>query len=208
MMDKLSSLYRDVLSYLRRELRRPLLAALICLVLGIILGVGVGTAVPHSIDDAMASFEAQVREAGIIGRDGSLSMAGLLANNWRAMLIAFLCGAVPFLYLPAVSLLTNGMLLGLLGTRFVTEGRGLLYYLAGILPHGIFEVAALVLSAACGVALCRYMKRLVTSDPQRQSAAQLLSELLRVMLLVVAPLTVLAAGVEAHLTPLILSLFP
>ena len=207
MANPLSSLFRGALEYLRTDLKKPLLVALICLTVGVIIGAGVGVASPQVVDEAMEAFEAQVREAGVIGKDGSLSMAGLLANNWRAMLIACLCGFVPFLYLPAVSLLTNGVLLGLLGSRFVLEGQGLLYYLAGILPHGIFEISALLVSAACGIALCRYMKRLVTSDPHRPSPSQVFTDVLSVLLLVVAPLTVVAAGVEAYVTPLILQLF-
>ena len=80
-------------------------------------------------------------------------------------------------------------------------------YLAGILPHGIFELPALLISAACGVCLCRNMSRLVTSSPKRVPMVELLSDLLRVMLLIVLPMTVAAAFIEAYVTPLVMSLF-
>ena len=80
-------------------------------------------------------------------------------------------------------------------------------YLAGILPHGIFELPALVIAAACGVCLCRNMGRLVTSSPKRVPMVELLSDLLRVLLFWSLPMTVAAAFPEAYVTPLVMALF-
>ena len=78
---------------------------------------------------------------------------------------------------------------------------------AGILPHGIFELPALVLSIACGVYLCRNMCRLVTSSPRRVPMVALLGDLLRVLVVLVAPMTVAAAFIECYVTPVIMGLF-
>ena len=80
-------------------------------------------------------------------------------------------------------------------------------YLAGILPHGVFELTALVFSIACGVHLCRNMCHLVTSHPDRTPLPAVLEDLLRVLVMVVAPLTVAAAFVECYVTPVIMGLF-
>ena len=87
----------------------------------------------------------------------------------------------------------------------VAFGAGL--YLAALLPHGIFELAALVLAAACGVYLCRNIGRLVTNSPKKIPAVELLTDLLRVLVMVIAPLTAAAAFIESYITPVIASLF-
>lgn len=204
-MDKLKEQYLETLTFARRRLRVPLLISVIAMAAGILAGVIVGIADPQIIQKVMAEFTKMVAEAGIVGDDGTVSMAGLLSNNWRAMLVTTACGIAPFLFLPAVSLVMNGFLLGLLGALYGTEGLGL--YLAGILPHGVFELSALLISAACGVAICRNMSLLVTSSPKRLPMVELLYDILRVVLLIVAPLTVAAAAIEAYVTPQIMSLF-
>lgn len=88
-----------------------------------------------------------------------------------------------------------------------SSGIPMSIYFAGILPHGIFELPALIIASACGVCLCRNMCRLVTSSPKRASMVELLSDLLRVLLLLILPLTVAAAFIEAYVTPVIMALF-
>ena len=147
---------------------------------------------------------AQIQESGVISEEGALSVAGMLMNNWRAMLVSAAYGFVPFLFLPVISLVMNGLLLGLLAGLFQAEGTSLLVYAAGILPHGIFELPALLFSVACGVTLCVNMCRIVTGNPEKRPLLEMLEDLLRVMVLAVAPLTVAAAFVECYITPVIM----
>ena len=51
------------------------------------------------------------------------------------------------------------------------------------------------------------MGRIVTSSPQRVPMVDLLSSLLRVLLFLVMPMTVLAAFLEAYVTPIVMALF-
>ena len=162
---------------------------------------------PDVIETALESFSAMVEDAGIVGEDGSISTFALLFNNWWAMLMSAAYGFIPFIFLPLLSLISNGLILGVFGVYYVKSGFGILAYLAGILPHGIFELPAIVLSIACGVYLCRNVNRVITSNPNRIPMVELLSDLLRVLLLLVAPLTVVAAFIECYITPLIMSLF-
>ena len=149
----------------------------------------------------------QISESGVIDENGGMSVFALLMNNWRAMLVSAAYGVVPFLFLPIFSLLMNGALLGLLAAVFASGGNSIAAYLAGILPHGIFEIPALIFSIACGVYLCRNMCRLVVSSPERIPTLELLEDLLRVVVLLVAPLTAAAAFVECYVTPVVMGLF-
>ena len=66
---------------------------------------------------------------------------------------------------------------------------------------------AMLVSAAYGVYLCRNMCRMVTNHPGRAPLLAVREDLLRVMVMIVAPLTVAAAFVECYVTPVIMALF-
>ena len=123
-------------------------------------------AAPEVVDKVLEAFMNQIQEAGVVDETGELSVFALLMNNWRAMLTSAIWGLIPFLFLPVLSLFVNGALVGLLGGWVLQRGGSLAFYCAGILPHGVFEIPALVLSAACGVYLCRGLSSL-PSGPTR-----------------------------------------
>lgn len=173
----------------------------------LLLGLGVGLVSPDVIETVLSSFLTGIEESGVIGEDGSISVFALLFNNWWAMLLSAAYGLIPFLFLPVLSLATNSVLLGLFAALYLNNGLGLSAYLAGILPHGIFELPALVLSIACGLYLCLNINRQILASPRKMPMVELLSGLLRVLLLLVAPLVVIAAFVECYITPLVLALF-
>jgi len=202
-LNEQGSLLKD---FLAGGFRRTLWFCALGLLLTVLLGVGIGLLVPEQAAQTMNSFMEQIEQSGVITSDGQMSVFALLMNNWRAMLVSAAYGFLPFLFLPLISLLTNGVLLGMLAALFMAQGTSLLAYLAGILPHGIFEIPALVFSIACGVYLCRNMCRLVTSSPKRIPMVEVLGDLLRVLVLLVAPMTVAAALIECCVTPAVMGL--
>lgn len=134
-----------------------------------------------------------------------LSALMLLGNNLRASIACILYGFVPFLFLPALSLGVNAGLLGLLAAFYLQNDISLWYYLAGILPHGIFELPALVIALALGVSLCSHVTDFVRHN-QKGVMVPLMLQTLRVLLLRVLPLLIVAAVMEAYVTPLVLAL--
>ncbi len=191
--------------FLAGEFRRVLLYCSLGMGAAVLLGAAVALVSPGSMVAALNYFMDQIAESGAVDGAGNLSVFGLLMNNWRAMLFTAAYGFLPFLFLPVLSLLINGALLGMLGAMYVAEGA-LPLFLAGILPHGVFELPALAFSIACGVCLCRNMCRLVTGSPRRTPMVELVGDLLRVLLLVVMPLTVAAAFMECYVTPVVMGL--
>ena len=171
------------------------------------LGCLLAAVEPEAVMEVMDLFMEQVQEAGVVDEAGNMSVFALLTNNWMAMLFSALYGFIPFLFLPVFSLLTNGSLLGMMAVVYLANDMPFAAYLAGLLPHGIFELPALVLSISCGVCLCRNMCRIVTRDERRVPLVELLGDLLRVLLLMVLPLTVLAAVMECYVTPVVMGLF-
>lgn len=193
--------------FLRTDFRKVFIGCLLAMALAIVLGFVFGSLSPETVNTVLEQFMAMVEDAGIMDSDGNISPFGLLTNNWSAMLLAVVYGFVPFLFLPAISIVSNGLLIGLLAAWYHGNGISMGLYLAGILPHGIFELPALVIAATCGVCLCRNMSRIVTSSPRRVPMVDLLSSLLRVLLFLVMPMTVLAAFLEAYVTPIVMALF-
>lgn len=192
--------------FFRTDFRRTILGCTLGLAVTVVLGAVIALAAPETVTEMLSAFQSMVEEAGAIDEAGRLSVFGVLMNNWRAMLVSAAYGFIPFLFLPVLSLLVNGVILGMLGAVYASGGA-LLMYAAGILPHGIFELPALILSIACGVQLCRNMCRLVVSSPRRTPMVELLGDLLRVMVLLVAPMTAAAAFIECYVTPAVMGLF-
>ena len=187
--------------FLRTDFRRTLLYTTLGLLLTLGVGAGLACLSPELVERMVLSFQAQIEAKGVVDQAGELSVFALLQNNWTAMLIPAVYGFIPFLFLPAVSLLANGTLMGMLGAWYPMHGVSLWIFLAGIAPHGICELPALVLSIACGLYLCRNMCRLVVGSEKRVPLVELLSDLLRVLVLLVMPLTVAAAFLECYVTP-------
>ena len=163
-----------------------------------VLAYIVGRLVPNVPVTIIRTFNESIADAGIIRDDGSFSALALFGNNLRAMVMTVLYGFIPFLYLPALSLGLNAAIIGM-------DGQWLLL-LAGLVPHGIFEIPALLLSLAAGLCLCRNINRYIRCN-EKGMMKPLLLDLLRVVGLLVVPLLALAAVMEAYVTPLAMQLF-
>lgn len=206
-MSALREQYSLLRNFLRTGFKRIIIMCTLGMLAAGISGALVALIYPDVIATTLESFSTMVEDAGIMNDDGTISVFALLFNNWSAMLMSAAYGLIPFIFLPMISLITNGFILGVFGILYVQNGFGLAAYLAGILPHGIFELPALVLSIACGVYLCINMNRRILGSIQKIPMVELLSDLLRVLLLLVAPMVVAAAFIECYITPLILNLF-
>ena len=166
----------------------------------IVLAFAAGLIFPAVPAQVLTLFSQQMADAGVVSESGSISVPALLWNNLRAMVLSVLYGFIPFIYLPALSLGVNALLLGLFAAYFLNNGISILAYLGGILPHGIFELPALVISLACGIYL--YVRK-----NTRGIMAPTLKNIVRVLALTVLPLLAVAAAVEAYVTPAVMQFF-
>ena len=193
--------------YLRSDFRKTALGCTIGMIIAAVLGFALSVLQPDTALTVMNDFMDQIAQSGVIDEAGQVSVFALLTNNWRAMLVTVLYGLPPFLYLPLISLLTNGLLLGVMAGIYQANGLSLLALLAGLVPHGVFELPALVFSVACGVRLCRNVCLMVVNSPRKIPFTALAEDLLRVLVLLIAPLTVIAAFVECNITPIVMNWF-
>ena len=169
----------------------------------VVLSYIAGRLFPEIPAAILTYFNEIVADSGIVRDDGSFSALALFGNNLRAMVLSTLYGFIPFLYLPALSMGVNAILLGMVASS--VNGQWLLLA-AGILPHGIFELPALCLSLAAGLCLCQNINRYIRKN-EKGFMKPLLLNILRVTGLVVIPLLVVAAIMESYVTPAVMQLF-
>jgi uncharacterized membrane protein SpoIIM required for sporulation len=132
----------------------------------------------------------------------STSILGFFWQNLRVLLVALPLGLFTFGVvgvLPGIaSLGIMGYLMGLLNQAGLTP---LQFLTAFILPHGIFEIPAAVIATA---SVFRSGVLIATPDPNRSVSEiilQSLAQWVKIMLGVVIPLLLVAACVEAWVTP-------
>ena len=96
----------------------------------------------------------------------------LFYHNARASLIAIAAGFVPFVFLPILDPVLNGGVLGLLAS--VSKHQGLdvpRLFLTQVLPHGVFELAAVLYATSLGLYLSAAIgRKAVKSWKKRREA--------------------------------------
>ena len=137
---------------------------------------------------------------GVIDSSAPVLASTLFFNNLQACLIMFLGGA-SFGILTAFMIISNGFLIGSI-VEIIRQQKGALFITAGLLPHGIFEIPAFIISGTLGFLLAR---SLWNEWNLRGDAAADASRLGRMFLLYVMPLVFLAAVTEAFITPKIIA---
>lgn len=125
----------------------------------------------------------------------------LFLNNLQACLLMFLGGA-SFGLLTVFIISTNGLIIGSV-LEMVRQEHSLAYVAAAIVPHGIFEIPAFLISGALGLMLARALWNEWGRGEDASARAQAFG---RTFVLAVVPLVAIAAGVEAFITPEILRL--
>lgn len=180
------------------DLARESLAAIVILCISLAMGMFTTMHDP-STGEKIASA---LRET-VLGDGQDLSppllAARLFLNNLQACLLMFLGGAS--LGVLTVFIITvNGFVIGSV-LELVREQHSALFVAAALVPHGIFEVPAFVLSGALGFMLARALWREWTAGTDAAAEAAALG---RTFLSRVVPLVAVAALVEAFITPGIL----
>lgn len=107
--------------------------------------------VPHNL---MKQFEREIKERGRVERDinfedRSIFSSFLIRNNITVSFNAFALG-VSFGLGTIYILALNGLVLGCLGVMFYQNGQTL-NYLAFIMPHGVVELTAIIISGGAGL---------------------------------------------------------
>lgn len=123
-------------------------------------------------------------------------------QNVRAMLLAMLLGGFSFGILGTMPIVMTLVLTGYVSALVVNSGIPLETYLLGfILPHGIIEIPAAILATAIVLKAGAAMAAPSTGRTVGEQFAVSLADFARLMLGLIIPLLLVAAALEAWVTP-------
>lgn len=205
-MNWLKKQHRALWQFYRETFGEALLMTAAAFLIICLLGFGVSL-FNRSIPELVLNYFTQmVQDGNIITDDGIIHFGALLINNLRAAAISVLYGFIPFIYLTALAVGMNALIIGVLAAYYVNSGASLLIFFAGILPHGVFELPALLIAFALGLLLCRRTTQYVRKNTKGMMKP-LLCNIARSFVMHVLPLLVMAAVAETYITPAVLALF-
>ena len=143
---------------------------------------------------------------GVPSINSGLSFPGIWGHNLQAIIVIFLLGIFSFGTLGVlVYLLNMGIIGGVLALIGVIGKSPLLVGVFGILPHGMFEIPALILASA---AIMQVGIVLVTPRPQQtlgEALIEAIADWARIGVGLVLPLLTIAAVIETWITPFLLA---
>ena len=126
----------------------------------------------------------------------------IFMKNASALLLSFALS--PMLCLvPVLALTVNGLLLGSL-SAVIARQESLGFVLAGVLPHGVFELPALIIGEAAALSFGAAVMLAVFRSRERKQLLPNLRQNLKYLLLAIA-LLIPAAIIETYFTPLLLA---
>jgi stage II sporulation protein M len=123
-------------------------------------------------------------------------------KNLAVAMIAVLSGII-FGFVPVLIIFVNGLVLGVVSYIFI-EQFNIAVLLSGLLPHGIIEIPAIILSTASGLLIWRSFYRYVLYD-ENNLKNDFISAI-KFFLLIITPMLIIAALIETFITPHILDL--
>ncbi len=167
------------------------------------IGLGLGLATPPGITSLLTEDMAALEEfADLLTPLPQSSMfLFILTKNVSAVLVSFVLSPILCL-VPVMALTLNGWIVGWV-SNIVIQEESLGYLLAGLLPHGIFEVPALIMAEAVALSFGTAM---ILTPFRKEGSQRLLSNLRQNLkyLIVAGGLFLLAAIIETYVTPLLL----
>ncbi len=202
--------WKDLLRQINKD-RQFILITTIFLLVGILLGFVIQEQVLEFVEQPFESLEelANLAEGKPFWEISIL----LFGNNSRAainMSLVFpLIPVIGGIYV-IFSMLLNGAIIGIIGGII---DKPALYLIVGLMPHGIFEIPAIILAASIGLKLSIFLSKGIIRAIQdkERNATSILIEHLRYgtesfkVLYIVILLLIIAAILESTITPALLA---
>jgi stage II sporulation protein M len=132
-------------------------------------------------------------------KDVEFSVTGIFMNNIRSTGIIML-GGIIFSVLSFILVGLNFLVLGAAMVTLAPE-HGTAFMIVSILPHGIFEIPAILLSFVGAMMITKAISVRIAGREENVSAKVLLLETFALFVLMILPLLIAAAVLEVYLTP-------
>lgn len=167
------------------------------------IGLVLGLATPAGISpppEYMAALEEQL--SIILALPKFLIVIFIFIKNASALLLSFALSPI-FCLVPILALTTNGWLIAFVSTAVIKE-ESLGFLLLGLLPHGIFELPALILGQAAALSFGTMAILALVKKEKRNLLLPNLKQNFRYLMVAFA-LLLPAAIIETYITPLLLT---
>jgi uncharacterized membrane protein SpoIIM required for sporulation len=194
-----------------RQLGTPVILLLALALFGFVTSyewttINIPRMLPSATPQEITSLVQDARQSvGLAQAHQHLAASFIFANNLRATFLVFLAGLVSFSVLGMLVYLLNIALVGgVLGVFHIIGYSPWILFAAGLLPHGIFEIPALMLASAIVLRMGAVLVTPQTGKSMGQVILEQLADWLKIFLGLVVPLLALAAVIEAYVTPSIL----
>ena len=197
-------IYRHDIPLLLKQQSLPLAVILLVAVGGVVLGIGFARQFPippeafplqHLSKD---SFEAVNQFRFLPG----ISTSFIFFNNLRVVLLAGVVSLFSFGSLTLILTMINVGLVSFIITQILLLGHNpWLFMAAFILPHGIVEIPAVLLGMTFALRIGAAMVSPPSGLDVGQSVMLTSANFLKILIFLIIPLLLLAAFIEANITP-------
>jgi len=194
-----------------RKLRKPLLLIVVITIIGSItsyqwtssmIPAEFSTFTQENIDETLDQFQLA---AGLPADNVDISFGFIFLHNIQAVLVMLFFGLFSFGVLGELAFSVNiGVLGGLMAVLNALDLPVWTLFTAGILPHGIFEIPAIIFA---GAGILYFGAVMVTPDPTKTMGEVFITAIadwFKIGVGVIFPLLLIAALIEAFITPQIL----
>ncbi len=179
--------------------KRWVLVSIALFILGMVLGFYPPKGFEDFISENLGAIE---KLSSTLAPFSLVTFFVIVLKNGLALLFSFALS--PFLCLvPALTLLLNGSILGFVSLKVIEE-ESLPVLLGGILPHGIFELPAIIIGLAAALEFGAAAMQAVVMREKRAGLFTSFKQSLRYLFIALA-LLVPAALIETFITPLFLT---
>ena len=167
--------------------------------IGLVLGLATPTSITGFLSDDITALE---ELSDILVPFNFLTVILIFIKNVSALVLSFILSPILCL-VPVLALTVNGWLIAFISVGVVQE-KSIGFLLAGLLPHGIFELPALILGEAAALSFGTMVMLALFKKEGKKPILPLLKQNLKYLMLVVA-LLLPAAIIETYFTPLLLT---
>jgi uncharacterized membrane protein SpoIIM required for sporulation/ABC-type transport system involved in multi-copper enzyme maturation permease subunit len=196
--------YRHDIPLLLKQQDKSLLVVTLVVMVAVIMGIWLAQRFPipreaFPLDNISADTFAQVQRVQLLPE---ISTVSIFVNNVRTMILAAVTSIFSFGALPLILVLINGTLVSYLISQIVMLGFNPWVFAATfILPHGILEIPAVIIGFTFAVRIGVGF----ISPPEGLDVGQGLllntANFVKVLLFLVIPVLLVAAYIEANITP-------
>ena len=168
------------------------------------IGLALGSVPLFNVADVMSQDLIALQE--LANRLATLPQFVIFAiifiKNALTVMLSFALSPILCL-MPILSLVLNGVILGFVSVT-VAEQESVGFVVAGLLPHGIFEIPALIISQTAGLSFGAMAIQALFQKRKRSLLVPNLRQNFRYLLIALA-LLLPAAIIETYITPLLIT---